>query len=83
VLISVGAREQTAPHRVPPGMSADDIEALLAEGRMVDNAWELSTRLGRITGCGYASCFHAFENEDHLTGMAAAVGRALDFATRD
>ncbi len=50
---------------------------------MVDNAWELATRLSRITGDGYAACFHAFEDEDHLTGPAAAVGRALDFATRD
>ena len=83
VLISVGDREQMAPSRLPAGMSLDDAEALVAEGRMVDNAWELSTRLGRITGCGYASCFHAFENEDHLTCLAASVGRALDFATRD
>jgi uncharacterized protein len=83
VLISVGDREQLVPSRLPGGMSAEDAEALIAEGRMVDNAWELSTRLGRVTGCGYASCFHAFENEDHLTGMAASVGRALDFATRD
>ncbi len=64
-------------------MSAEAAEALIKQGRMVDNAWELANRLGRITGCGYASCFHAFENEDHLTGMAASVGRALDFATRD
>ncbi|HLY80670.1 MAG TPA: alpha/beta hydrolase-fold protein [Caulobacteraceae bacterium] len=83
LLISVGDREQMVPSRLPGGMSAGDAEALVAEGRMVDNAWELSTRLSRVTGCGYASCFHAFENEDHLTGMAAAIGRALDFATRD
>ena len=83
VLISVGDREQQAPSRLPAGMSLEDAESLVAEGRMVDNAWELSTRLGRITGCGYASCFHAFENEDHLTCLAAAVGRALDFATGD
>ncbi len=83
VLISVGDREQEAPSRLPPGMNLDDAEALIAEGRMVDNAWELANRLGRITGDGYASCFHAFENEDHLTCLAAAVGRALDFATRD
>jgi uncharacterized protein len=83
LLISVGDREQMAPSRLPGGMSAGDAEALIAEGRMVDNAWELSNRLSRVTGCGYASCFHAFENEDHLTGMAASVGRALDFATRD
>jgi len=83
VLISVGDREQLAPTRLPPGMSLEDLEALIAEGRIVDNAWELATRLGRITGDGYASCFHAFENEDHLTCLAAAVGRALDFATRD
>ena len=64
-------------------MSLDELEALLGEGRMVDNAWELANRLGRVTGDGYAACFHAFDDEDHLTGLAAAVGRALDFATRD
>jgi predicted alpha/beta superfamily hydrolase len=83
VLISVGAREQEPPTRMPPGMSPEEVDQLVGEGRMVDNAWELATRLGRITGDGYASCFHAFEDEDHLTCLAAAVGRALDFATRD
>jgi predicted alpha/beta superfamily hydrolase len=83
VLISVGAREQTLSLRPTPGMSPEDAEAQLAEARMVDNAWELGTRLSKITGEGYAACFHAFEDEDHLTGLAASVGRALDFATRD
>jgi len=83
VLISVGDREQEPPSRLPSGTSLEDIAAQIAEARMVDNAWELGTRLGRITGDGYASCFHAFEEEDHLTGLAAAVGRALDFATRE
>jgi hypothetical protein len=83
VLITVGDREQESPSRLPPGERLEDIEAQMAEARMVDNAWELATRLGRITGDGYASCFHAFENEDHLTGLAASVGRAVDFATRD
>ncbi len=83
VLITVGAREQELPHRRPPGMSDAELEALLGEGRMVDNAWELANRLARVTGDGYAACFHAFDEEDHLTGLAASVGRALDFATRD
>jgi predicted alpha/beta superfamily hydrolase len=83
VLIAIGAREQELPYRMPPGMSLEDVEELVSEGRMVDNAWELATRLGRITGDGYAACFHAFEDEDHLTCLAAAIGRALDFATRD
>jgi hypothetical protein len=81
VLISVGDREQMLPSRRPSGMTIEDAESRIAEGRMVDNAWELSNRLSRVTGCGYAACFHAFENEDHLTCLAAAVGRALDFAT--
>jgi hypothetical protein len=50
---------------------------------MVDNAWELGTRLEKLTGDGYHARFHAFGDEDHLTGLAAAVGRALDFALRD
>jgi predicted alpha/beta superfamily hydrolase len=83
VLITVGDREQAPPSRPPPGMSPEDVEALVGEGRMVDNAWELGCRLEKITGDGYHACFHAFEAEDHLTGLAAAVGRALDFALRD
>jgi predicted alpha/beta superfamily hydrolase len=84
VLITVGAREQTLPHRLPPGMTPDQVEALMDEARMVDNAWELGERLGKVAGGpGYAAVFHAFDEEDHLTALAASVGRALDFATRE
>jgi predicted alpha/beta superfamily hydrolase len=83
VLITVGDREQAPPHRLPLGMSREDAEAMVGEGRMVDNAWELGTRLEKLTGDGYHACFHAFEDEDHLTGLAASIGRALDFALRD
>jgi predicted alpha/beta superfamily hydrolase len=83
VLITVGDQEQSTPHRLPPGMSLEDAQALIQEGRMVDNAWELGSRLEKLTGEGYHACFHAFENEDHLTGLAASIGRALDFAQRD
>lgn len=80
VLITVGDQEQAAPRRLPPGMNPQDVEALIGEGRMVDNAWELGSRLEKLTADGYHACFHAFENEDHLTGLAASIGRALDFA---
>ncbi len=83
VLITVGDREQATPRRLPPGMSREDADALVDEGRMVDNAWELGTRLEKLSGDGYHARFHAFEDEDHLTGLAASVGRALDFASRD
>jgi uncharacterized protein len=83
VLITVGAKEQELPLRMPPGMSLEDVEGLMSEGRMVDNAWELAGRLEKVLSAGYAACFHAFEDEDHLTCLAASVGRALDFATRD
>jgi len=83
VLITVGAREQTLPHRLPPGMTSDQVETLMDEARMVDNAWELGERLGKIAGPpGFEAVFHAFDEEDHLTALAASVGRALDFATR-
>jgi len=84
VLISVGTKEQTLPRRLPPGMTAAETMALLDEGRMVDNAWELSERLCKVEGGdGWELSFHAFEDEDHLTCLAASVGRALDFALRD
>ena len=83
VLITVGDQEQASPRRLPLGMSREAAEALVGEGRMVDNAWELGTRLEKLSGDGYHARFHAFEDEDHLTGLAASVGRALDFASRD
>ena len=83
VLITVGDQEQASPRRLPPGMSREVVEAEVREGRMVDNAWELGTRLEKLKGDGYHARFHAFEDEDHLTGLAASVGRALDFASRD
>jgi predicted alpha/beta superfamily hydrolase len=83
VLISVGAREQEAPTTPLPGMSDAQMKTLIRESRMVDNARELAARLRKINGgSGYLAHFHAFEDEDHLTVLAASIGRALAFALR-
>ena len=83
VLITIGSEEQTPPPVPPPGMTPAQVRKLLREGRMVDNARELGERLAALKGgSGYVARFQAFEREDHLTSMAAAVSRTLTFALR-
>jgi predicted alpha/beta superfamily hydrolase len=83
VLITVGAEEQTPPDQAPEGMTLAAIRKLIRSARMVDNARELGERLAALKGGnGYASQFQAFEREDHMTAMAAAVSRTLAFALR-
>jgi predicted alpha/beta superfamily hydrolase len=83
VLITVGADEQKTPTEAPPGMTPAETRKLMREARMVDNAGELAARLAGLKGGrGYDTQFQAFEREDHLTSMAAAISRALAFALR-
>ena len=81
VLITVGSAEQDVPETLPPGMTRAQVERLLSESRMVDNARELAARLQQVEGGpGYVVRFHAFEGENHLTATSASIGRALTFA---
>ena len=83
VLILVGAREQEIPEKPVPGMTPDQVEALMREARMVDNARELAARLAAVTGNdGYTAEFHAFDGEEHMSVMAASISRGLTFALR-
>ena len=83
VLVTIGQFEQDPPKVPPPGMTPQAVAELVARGRMVDNARELGSRLAALKGhAGYEGCFHLFEGEDHLSAMAAAMGRAVDFALR-
>lgn len=81
VLITVGAREQYVPARLPPGVDRACMARSLAEARMVDNARELAVRLRMADERpGYRVQFHAFDGEDHTTALPAAVGRGMAFA---
>ncbi|MGA0603027.1 alpha/beta hydrolase [Caulobacter sp. KR2-114] len=81
VLITVGAREQYVPARLPPGVDRACLQRALDEARMVDNARELAVRLrGADERPGYRVQFHAFDGEDHTTALPAAVGRGMAFA---
>ncbi len=83
VLVTIGEHEQDPPKAPPPGMTEKAAAELIARGRMVDNARELGARLAALKGRdGYEGRFHLFAGEDHLSAMAAAVGRAMDFALR-
>jgi predicted alpha/beta superfamily hydrolase len=84
VLITVGAREQYVPARLPEGVSREQMQSLLTQARMVDNARELAVRLRCAGGPpGYRVQFHAFDGEDHTTALSASVGRAVAFTVRD
>jgi predicted alpha/beta superfamily hydrolase len=83
VLVTVGEYEQDPPKVPPPGMSPEEVRDLVTEARMVENALELGARLAHLKGAdGYDARFHCFEAEDHLSAMAASIGRAVDFALR-
>lgn len=85
VLIMVGSREQEVPdwYTLPPSMTRPQMEKVMSESRVVDNARELAGRLQQIKGGpGYVVRFHAFEDEDHLTALSTSIGRALAFALR-
>ncbi len=83
VLVTVGEYEQDPPKVPPPGMSPEEVRDLVTEARMVENALELGARLAHLKGAdGYDARFHCFEAEDHLSAMAASIGRAMDFALR-
>jgi predicted alpha/beta superfamily hydrolase len=84
VLILAGEREQEIPATLPPGLTLAQTRAMMRDARMVDNARELAERLAGAKGQGgYRVEFHAFEAEDHLTVIGAAVARALTFALRE
>lgn len=83
VLVTIGALEQEPGKTHAPGMTAEEVAALIAKGRMVDNAREIAGELAAIAGPpGYEVRFHEFGGEDHLTAMAGTLARALDFALR-
>jgi hypothetical protein len=57
------------------------VKKMMLNWRMVDNARSLATQLQRIKGGrGYCVRFHAFDDEDHLTALAASIARALSFS---
>ena len=83
VLILVGSKEQDVHHNLKylPGMTHEQIEMMMSQWRMVDNARELGARLQQIRGrAGYLVRFRAFEDHDHLTALPASIGQALAFA---
>ena len=80
VHIGVGALEQEEPTAAPPGVDLEGVKRRVREARMVDAAREFADSLR------YAKLpelkFVAFDDEDHGSVLAAAVGRALSFALR-
>lgn len=80
VLVTVGAKEQDLPTKVPAGipMSLADVQAMVAASRMVDAAAEfaVSLREAGLTEVAYT----AFEDEDHGSVIPAALTRGLGFA---
>jgi predicted alpha/beta superfamily hydrolase len=84
VLITMGSLEQTVPKVPPLGMTRRQMTKLSRDARMVDNARELGARLGKLKGSKGASFRYVeFDNEDHMSVVAAALSRTISFALRD
>lgn len=77
VLVTVGSLEQG-------GMSgdndADDYGSWIRRNRMVDNAREFSTELGRAGDASLDVSFRMFEDENHASVVPSAISLALRFA---
>ena len=76
-MISVGAKEQDVPTKVPPGldMPLDAVQAIVAASRMVDGAAEFASAL---RDAGLRDAHHvAFDGEDHASAIPAAIMRGL------
>jgi len=83
VLIMIGGEEQTPSDPPPMNMTREALAALLAEARMVDNAYELAERLAALKGSpGYLARYVLFDAEDHMSVLPGAISRALTFALR-
>jgi len=83
ILIEVGGKEGSAPSQLPPGMSAAEVKASVESSRMVGNAIDLAARLSKVKGgTGYEVRSQVFEQEDHISTMAAGMSRALTFAEK-
>lgn len=83
ILIEVGGKEEAPPDKLPPGMTPAQAKALVESSRMVGNAVDLAERLSKLKGAaGYEVRSQVFDDEDHISTMAAGLSRALTFAER-
>ncbi len=83
VIVTVGALEGTVS-KLPPEYAAhaEEVKAIVAKSRMVDNACELVQRLKALKGArGYevADCV-VFPEQSHGISVWPALGRAVSFA---
>ena len=83
VLITIGGTEQDAPTKPAAGLTLAKTNQMLGRARMVDNARDLAARLTQLKGReGYEVAFQAFEAEDHMSVLSAAITRGLAFALK-
>jgi predicted alpha/beta superfamily hydrolase len=85
ILIDVGSKEQSvaAGAVLPPGMTREQVEAMMTSAAMVDNASQLAARLKAVKGKdGYLVESQVFEAEGHLSVVPAAISRGLGLALR-
>jgi predicted alpha/beta superfamily hydrolase len=82
VFIGVGGLEQVLPKGpLPGGFTKIEMQRVQREGRMVDNARDLSVRLSGLNGrSGYGFKSHVFKDETHNSVPWAAIEPILDFA---
>lgn len=77
LMLGVGALEQTPG---PNETAASPRGKWLAQNRMVDNAREISARLGALEPNGLRLRYEEFPGENHVSVVPALVSRALRFA---
>ncbi len=80
VLITVGSREQDAPDIDFPGVDLKETTPFVQRCRMVDAASDFAKDL-KSAGLPEVSSV-IFADEDHLSVVPAAIGRAVTFALR-
>jgi len=81
ILIEVGGLEESWQKSDTIFKTDAELKAAIASTRMIGNARDLGKRLSKLKGGpGYDARFHVFEGEDHYSGMAASISRALTFA---
>jgi predicted alpha/beta superfamily hydrolase len=82
LLVTVGANEQKLPATMPAGVTTEQMQAMLKEWSMVDNARDFAEQVGAAPGRARAVRFQALDGEDHLTAVATAISRGLAYFLR-
>ncbi|WP_226019051.1 alpha/beta hydrolase [Novosphingobium sp. FKTRR1] len=84
VLIEVGGLEESLSKAIVADLGEAKARTVMSNARMIGNVRDLADRLSKLGGGkGYVVRSQVFENEAHLSAVAASISRALAFADQD